>query len=127
MEEKGASPIVVISAKWQTRALLAAQIGEMVERDVLSAPGVNEALGLVKLGGVDPAVIVVDAGQQIGVEDVERLVEAKQGTPVVLVLSRLRRQAFERLCGRCAASLVRPVSIGRIARTVGQVLGDAAE
>lgn len=127
MNEERTSPVLVLSAKWQTRALLAAQIGEMVERDVLSAPGVNEALGLVKLGGVDPALIVVDGGQQIGVEDVERLVEARQGTPVVLVLSRLRRQAFQALRGRVATILVRPVSIGRIARAVSQVLEDMAE
>jgi DNA-binding NarL/FixJ family response regulator len=117
----------VISAKWQTRALLAAQIGEMVERDVVSVASVTEALGLIKLGGVDPALMVVDTGQQLSAEDVERVMEAKREAPVVLVVSRLRREAFETLRGRATVILVRPVSIGRIARTVGEVLGDATE
>jgi DNA-binding NtrC family response regulator len=125
-EEKG-SPILVVSAKWQTRALLAAQIGETSERDVVSAVGVTEALGLIKLGGVDPALMLVDAGQRIAVEDVKRLMEAKRGTRVVLVVSRLRRDAFEALRDAAAATLVRPVSIGRIARTVDEFLGDAVE
>ena len=112
----------MISARWQTRALLAAQIGETSERDVVSAANATETLGLIKLGGVDPALVVVDADQQISVGDVERLMEAKRQTPVVLVVSRLRRGAFERLRGTAAATLVRPVSIGRIARTVRQVL-----
>jgi DNA-binding NtrC family response regulator len=127
MEEALISPILVISAKWQTRALLAAQMGEMVERDVVSAASATEALGLIKLGGVDPALMVVDAGQQLSVEDVARVMEAKRGTPVVLVVSRLRRDAFDALRGRATATLVRPVSIGRIARTVMRVLEDAAE
>ena len=122
MEEETASPILVISARWQTRALLAAQIGETSERDVVSAANATEALGLIKLGGVDPALVVVDADQQISVGDVERLMEAKRETPVVLVVSRLRREGFEGLHGTAAATLVRPVSIGRIARTVRQVL-----
>lgn len=125
-EEKG-SPILVVSAKWQTRALLAAQIGETSERDVVSAVGVTEALGLIKLGGVDPALMLVDAGQRIAVEDVKRLMEAKRGTRVVLVVSRLRWDAFEALRDATAATRVRPVSIGRIARTVDEVLRDAAE
>lgn len=127
MNQERVSPILVISAKWQTRALLAAQIGEMVERDVVSVASVTEALGLIKLGGVDPALMVVDTGQQLSAEDVERVMEAKREAPVVLVVSRLRREAFETLRGRATAIMVRPVSIGRIARTVGEVLGDAAE
>jgi DNA-binding NtrC family response regulator len=116
----------VVSTRWQTRALLAAQIGETSERDVVSAAGVNEALGLIKLGGVDPVLMVVDAGQQLSVEDVERLMEAKRGMPVLLVVSRLRRDPFEALRDSTAATLVRPVSIGRVARTVRQVLDEAA-
>lgn len=127
MQEERVAPILLVSARWQTRALLAAQIGETSERDVVSAAGVTEALGLIKLGGVDPALMVVDAGQQLSVEDVERLMEAKRGAPVVLVVSRLRREAFEALCDSAAATLVRPVSIGRVAWTVVEVLGDAAE
>lgn len=127
MNEGKGSPILVVSAKWQTRALLAAQIGETSERDVVSAVGVTEALGLIKLGGVDPALMLVDAGQRIAVEDVKRLMEAKRGTRVVLVVSRLRRDAFEALRDAATATLVRPVSIGRIARTVDAVLGDAVE
>ena len=34
--------------------MLAAQLGEMTDHDVVSAPGVNEALGLIKVAGVDP-------------------------------------------------------------------------
>jgi len=127
VKEETICPILLISARWQTRALLAAQIGETLERDVVSAAGVTEALGLIKLGGVDPALMVVDAGQQLSVEDVGRLLEAKRETPVVLVVSRLRRASFEMFRDRAAATLVRPVSIGRIARAVGQVLEDEGE
>jgi DNA-binding NtrC family response regulator len=127
MDEVFVPPILVVSAKWETRTLLVAQIGEMVERNVISAPAVNEALGLIKLDGIDPALIVVDTGQQISVEDVKRLMEAKRGTPVVLVVSRLRREAFQELRGSAAAILARPVSIGRIAQTVNQVLKESTQ
>jgi hypothetical protein len=102
-------------------------MGEMSERDVVSAPTVDEALKLIKLAGVDPAVMVVDAGQEMSSEDVERLIEAKRGTPLVLVLSRLRQEWFQGLGGCCAATLVRPVSIGRIARTVTRILREPAD
>jgi DNA-binding NtrC family response regulator len=127
MNEVFVPPILVVSAKWETRTLLVAQIGEMVERNVISAAGVNEALGLIKLGGIDAALMVVDTGQQISVGDVERLIEAKRGTPVVLVVSRLRREAFQELRGSAAAILARPVSIGRIAQTVNQVLKESTQ
>jgi len=122
MDDVAAHPILVVSTRWQTRALLAAELGERVARDVVSAPDVNAALSLIKLIGVDPAVMVVDAGQSIGPADVQRLPEAKSGVPLVLVASALRGEAFDDLRERCAAYLVRPVSIGRIARVVVALL-----
>jgi DNA-binding NarL/FixJ family response regulator len=122
MGGKTAGPILLVSPRWQTRALLAAELGERVERDVVSAADVDEALGLIKLVGVDPAVIVIDAGRRMAPEDVERLLEAKSGTDVVLVVSGLRRGAFARLRQRCAGYLMRPVSIGAIADGVVRVL-----
>nr|HID14661.1 hypothetical protein [Anaerolineae bacterium] len=119
-----ARPILVVSANWRTRALLAAQLGETSGRDVVSAPGANEALGLVKIAGVHPVLLVVDAGPQMPREDVERLMAALPDTPLVLSVSALRRAAFDPLRERCAAYLIRPVSIGRIARAVAQVLRD---
>jgi DNA-binding response OmpR family regulator len=83
---------------------------------------VNEALALIKLAGVDPALLVVDAGGQMGPEDVERLTEAQGGTGLVLVVSRLRGDAFDSLRERCADYLTRPVSIGAIADAVLRVL-----
>ncbi|MFO7743614.1 MAG: hypothetical protein R6X31_15025 [Anaerolineae bacterium] len=126
MANEPRSPILIVSTRWQTRALLAAQIGEMSEGDVISAPDVDQALKLIKLAGVDPVALVVDTGRALSPEDVERLVEAQRGVPLVLVVSRLRRERFQGLRARSAATLVRPVSIGRVARTVVQVLGEPA-
>lgn len=126
MANEPRSPILIVSPRWQTRSLLVAQIGELSERDVIFAPDVDQALKLIKLSGVDPAVLVVDTGHQLSPQDVERLVEARRGTPLVLVVSRLRREGFQGLRDRAAATLVRPVSIGRVARTVIQVLEEPA-
>lgn len=123
MVSTGTDPILVVSARWQTQALLAGELGERAQRDVVSAVGVDEALALIKLAGVDPAIIVVDAGQRMAPGDVERLLEAKRSVPLVLVVSRLRQDAFRRLRGRCAAYLVRPVRIGAIAEATLSVLG----
>lgn len=112
----------MVSTKWQTRAMLAAQLRELSEYDVVSVPSVNEALRLIKLAGVDPALLIVDTGKRINREDVKRFLEAKRGTPLVLVVSVLRQAAFEALRDRCAAYLVRPVSIGRVAQAAVRVL-----
>jgi DNA-binding NtrC family response regulator len=117
--------ILVISANWQTCALLAAQVGETCGCDVVSAPGVNEALALVKVAETQPALLVVDADQQMLPEDVERLMTALPDTPLALIASALRQTAFDPLCGRCAVYLVRPVSIGGIAQAVAQALENA--
>ena len=122
MEGERVGPILVVSARWQTRALLAAELGERVERDVLSVADVDEALALIKLAGVDPILMVVDAGGQMGPEDVERLSEAKSGTGLILVVSALRGDSFTSLRPRCSRYLTRPVSIGAIADAVVRVL-----
>ncbi|MGD9002209.1 MAG: hypothetical protein PVF04_06045 [Anaerolineae bacterium] len=122
MEKAPSHPILVVASRWQTRTLLAAQIGEATERDVISAPSVNEALGLIKLGRIDPALVVLDTGQRIDREDVERLMEAKTDVPLVAIASRFRREAFDTLRDRCANLLLRPVSIGKVARVVAQLL-----
>jgi DNA-binding NtrC family response regulator len=101
---------------------LAAQIAESTQRDIVSASSVNEALGVITLGGIKPVLLVVDAGQQIGREGLARLLEAEPGVPLVAIVSRLLRDAFDTLRDRCAAYVLRPVSIGRVARTVAQVL-----
>ncbi len=116
------NPILVISADRQTRALLAAQIGEETNCDVVSAPGVNEALGLVKIVGVSPALLVADAGPEMTAQDVERLMEGAPGVPLVLCVSALRRSEFDPLRERCAAYLTRPVSVGEVARAATQAL-----
>lgn len=126
VNERGQPAVLLVSASWRIRALLAAQIGESLRQDVISASDVNQALELIKLGGIEPVVLVVDAGMRVGVGDVKRLTEAKRDTPLVLVVSRLRRQAFEELRSAAAAYLVRPVDIGEIARSVRRALGDAA-
>lgn len=115
-------PILVISPDWQTRALLAAQLGELSDRDVISTQGANEALALVKAGGVDPALLVVDAGQEMSRSDVKRLMEAHLGAPLVLTVSALRQKSFDALKDRCAAYLVRPISIGRIAKEASSLV-----
>jgi hypothetical protein len=116
-------PILAISGEWRTRALLAAQVGEETGRDVVSAPGVDGALMLVEVAGIDPAVVIVDAGRRTSPKDVERLMATLPDVPLVLCVSALRRAAFDPLRSCCAAYLVRPVSIGRIARAARQVLG----
>jgi len=117
-----AGPILVISANWQTRALLAAHLGETSGCNVVSAPGVNEALGLVRIVGIHPVLLVVDAGQQMTREDVERLMDTLPDTPLVLSVSALHRASFDPLREHLAAYLPRPVSIGRIAQAVIRVL-----
>jgi hypothetical protein len=115
-------PVLLVSSRWQTRALLAAELGERVAGNVVSAPDVNAALSLIKLAGIDPRAMVVDAGWGVGPDDVERLLEAKREVPLVLIASGLRRDMFDPLRNCCAAYLVRPVRIGTIARTVVEVL-----
>ncbi|MFW6115644.1 MAG: hypothetical protein ACOC7Y_01140 [Chloroflexota bacterium] len=122
MKTETSAPILLVAARWQTRALLAAQIGETAGEDVVPAPDVNGALKLIKLAGVDPALLVVDADRHLAREDVERLLEGAPGVPLVLLVSGLRRETFEPLRGRCAAYLVRPVTVGAVARTVSRVL-----
>lgn len=122
MNELTDEAVLVVSNKWQTRALLAAELGERAGRDVIPSADVDEALGLIKLAGLDPAVLVVDAGQTMGAEDVERLLEAKRDVPMVLIASGLRRDAMDHLRERCAVTLVRPVRIGTIAESVVDVL-----
>jgi hypothetical protein len=116
------NPILVISIDWQTRALLAAQLGETCDREVISAPGVNEALGLAKVAGVQPALLIVDAGPEMAAKDVDRLLEGVPGVPLVLCVSALRRPEFDLLHERCAAYLIRPVSVGEIAQAAVEVL-----
>jgi DNA-binding NtrC family response regulator len=122
MEKAHWHPFLVVSGKWQTRALLAAQIAALTERDVVSASDVSEALGLIKLGGIDPVLLVVDAGEEIGREDVERVMEAEEGVPLVVIVSRLRGESFDSLRDRCAAYLLRPITVGGVARAVRKVL-----
>jgi len=122
METMQSRPILVLSADWQTRALLAAQIGETTGREVVSAPAVNEALALVRTAGIDPALVIVDAGQQVAREEVGRLMDVLPDAPLVLSVSALRRTEFDPLRSRCAAFLVRPVSIGRIVQTAAHIL-----
>jgi cellulose synthase/poly-beta-1,6-N-acetylglucosamine synthase-like glycosyltransferase len=105
---------------------LAAQIGAATGREVVSAPGVNEALGLIKLHGVDPVVMVVDAGQQIGRRDLERLMKAKREVPLVAIVGRFWRDAFAGRLDRCAAALLRPISVGEVARAVAQLLEEGS-
>jgi hypothetical protein len=122
MESVSSSPILVVSASWRTRVLLAAQIAEVTGREVVSASGVDEALGLVKLGRLEPALLVVDTGEQIGCESAERLLDAKRETPAVAIVGRVRRHWFDGLRDRCDAYLLRPVTMGAIAETVAKML-----
>ena len=115
-------PILALSADWQTRALLAAQIGETTGREVVPAPAVNKALALIRMAGIDPALVIVDAGQQVTREEVERLRDAVPDAPLVLSVSALRRTEFDVLQSRCAAYMVRPVSVGQIAQAVAHIL-----
>jgi DNA-binding NtrC family response regulator len=113
---------MIVSADWQTRALLAAQLGEASEHTVVSAPGVNEALGLIKVVGMQPVLLIVDAGPTMATKDVERLLEGVPGVPLVLCVSALRHPEFDSLRERSAAYLTRPVSIGEIAQAAARVL-----
>ncbi len=72
--------------------------------------------------GIRPALLIVDAHQRMGDEDVKRLVSALPDTPLLLTVSALRVEVFESLRDRCAAYLTRPVSIGRIARVAADIL-----
>ena len=122
MDHAEPRPILVVSADWQTRALLAAQIGETTGREVVSAPAVNEALALLRIAGIQPAVVIVDTGQQVAREEVERLMDALPDAPFVLSVSALRRAEFDPLGSRCAVYLVRPVSVGQIAQAAARIL-----
>lgn len=123
MQDSRSNPILVVSDSWQTRSLLAGELGERVGRDILPSASIDEALGLIKLAGVDPSVVVVDAGQSMSAEDVETLLEANRDVPLVLVASGLRQKATDHVRDRCAAYLVRPVRIGTIAETVVDLVG----
>lgn len=114
---------MVVSPRWQTRALFAAEIGERLGSEVVSAADVDGALGWIKLGGVDPTAVVVDAESGIGLGDVERLLEAIRGVPVVLVVGAMRKGAFEGLRGQVAVWMVRPVRVGKVVERVEGVVG----
>lgn len=121
MDRVPRSPIVVVSARWQTRALLAAQLSSTCQCDAVAAPGVDEALVLVRLGVPQPGLIVVDS-QEMAPSDVGRLISALPDTPLVLIVSASHRAAFEPLRARSAVLLVRPVTVGQIAEAAAQVL-----
>jgi hypothetical protein len=91
---------------------------------VLPAGDVDQALGLIKLAGVEPAVVVIDAGRRLLPEGVARLLEAKDGLRLVLVVSGLRQASFDNLREQCEAYLRRPVPLGTIAQAVVGVLKD---
>lgn len=112
---------MVVSARWQTRALLAAQLSSTCQCDAVAAPGVDEALVLVRLGVPQPGLIVVDS-QEMAPSDVGRLISALPDTPLVLIVSASHRAAFEPLRARSAVLLVRPVTVGQIAEAAAQVL-----
>lgn len=115
-------PILVISSEWRTRALLAAQLGETTGREVISVPGVDEALVLLRVARVAPALLVVDAGQDLSAAEVERLRAAVPDAGLVLVASALRSEHFLPLGGSGSALLVRPVTIGEIAQAAAEAL-----
>jgi len=119
-------PILVVSAEWQTRALLAAQLGETTGREVVSAPDPDGALLLTRAAHLDPALVIVDAGQQLTAEQVELLAAALPGVRLVLVVSALRRESYARLRDRCVAFLVRPVTIGQVAQAAADTLAGAS-
>lgn len=119
------TPILVISADWRTRALLAAQVGETTGADTLSAPGVDEAIALIEATGACPLLLIVDAGAKMPAENVEDLLRRLPGVPLVLCVSALHRAAFDPLRSRCAAYLTRPASIGQIAQAAARALQDA--
>lgn len=109
-------PIMVISPQWQTRAMLAAQLGHQADYPVVSAPDVNEALLEIARARLAPRLLIVDAGAEIPAADVTRLMAAQPAAPVVLIASALRRAEFDPLGERAAGYLIRPASIGQIAR-----------
>jgi hypothetical protein len=117
--------LLVVSADWRTRALLAAQLGETTGRSVLSAPGARHALGLARIARLDPAVVVADAGQEMTPAEVEALLEGLPRARLVLAVSALRRAEFEHLRDRSAAFLVRPVTIGALAQAAADALAQA--
>lgn len=108
--------ILIVSPRWQTRAMLAAQLGEMTEHDIVSAPDVNEALKLIKVVGLKPLLLIVDVGQEIARRDVERLLDVPLNAPVILIVGVFLRSTFTPLRDRCAVFMTRPVSIGDIAQ-----------
>lgn len=116
--------ILILSPDWRTRALLAAQLGEMSDYKVASAQSVNQALSLIKLGGIDPVLMVFDVDQQVPRSEIERAIAALPHTPLVLIVSALRRTALASLKEDCAAYLVRPIRIGEVAQKAIQTLKD---
>ena len=116
------NPILMISPDWQTRALLAAQLGETTGYSVVPATGVDAALALLRLAPLDPVLMIVDTGADRAPRKAAALIEALPDTPVILVVSALRRAAVASLVERCAVCLTRPVSIGRIVDSAAAVL-----
>jgi hypothetical protein len=119
-------PILVISPNLQTRALLAAQVGETTGHRVVPAPGVDAALDLLGIAPLKPVLMIVDTGPRTRPEEIDALIEALPKTPVILVVSALRRAALAPLIERCAAYLTRPVRIGEIGDSAAAVLRASA-
>ncbi len=108
--------VLILSPRWQTRVMLAAQLGEMTKHDVVSAPGVDTALKMIKVVGIDPVLLIVDVGQELTRQEIDRLLEVELRAPVILIVGAFLRSTFAPLHDRCAAFMTRPVSIGEIAR-----------
>lgn len=105
MDARLPRPILVVSTDWKTCTMLAAQLGETCNLDVVIAPGIDEALSLVRLVDLDPALLGVDAGSDISPDDVARLASAIWRLP--------RRGCYLEVMGwRPTESRTAPMAVG---------------
>jgi hypothetical protein len=114
-----ACEVLLVSAEWQSRALLLAELQEG-GYGVTALPGMSLALRALATGRVRPDVVLIEATPDLHVRpiNVEQMLGLLEGVPVILVVGAYDAADFEPLRERVAALLRRPIRVGSIVAEV---------
>jgi hypothetical protein len=111
--------LLLIAADLEERRLLLAELLE-AGYQVLPLPGLAYAIRPLRLKLLTPPLMLVDiqGDQHATPRDVERLLAAAPGVPLILVVGAIDNAIWEPLRPRLAALMRRPISIGQIVDAV---------
>jgi DNA-binding response OmpR family regulator len=118
--------VLLSSADLKERRLLFAELLE-AGYEVMPVESIVDAIRALLLGVVKPPLILLDVhgDPQATPEQVEHLLAASAGVPLVLIVGALDRELWKPLYSRVAALLRRPITIGQIVATVRQIKAPA--